>query len=209
MGDRVSEIVDRDSEIRDRDREMRARDREIEDRDREMGGGDREMGDGDREMGGGDREMGDGDSEIGDREREMGDGDREIGDREGDGDREMGSGDGQRQDQDIQRHVNRDRERQDLRQDFDLPDLTSFPTEGGACAKSVGSCSDVNRAQETVSETICKICYSPLHRRAAVLPCGHAQFCYTCIKRWHQMQTNTGCPLCRTKIQSVLPLLLD
>lgn len=51
----------------------------------------------------------------------------------------------------------------------------------------------------------CSICFdSPSD--TAVVPCGHKFFCYDCIVNYKFSKDNATCPMCRTKIDSVIKI---
>jgi hypothetical protein len=46
----------------------------------------------------------------------------------------------------------------------------------------------------------CEICQQYIDDRGAVVPCGHAAFCYSCIENWERQTYGSSCPTCRAPI---------
>ena len=53
-----------------------------------------------------------------------------------------------------------------------------------------------------VEKNECTICLENLANTAPV-PCGHMKFCYNCISNYHLNYPEKGCPICRSKINTV------
>lgn len=52
---------------------------------------------------------------------------------------------------------------------------------------------------------LCSICMCE-RRDTVFLPCRHAQFCKKCSQKW--IETKTECPICRTKIECLLDIII-
>jgi hypothetical protein len=49
----------------------------------------------------------------------------------------------------------------------------------------------------------CAICYERSSGGAAVIPCGHACFCFECLTDYVKKQKSRGCPVCRGQILTI------
>lgn len=69
-------------------------------------------------------------------------------------------------------------------------------------ASTVGTAGDSeeSRKRQKSEQNECLVCFSPIDRLAALVPCGHARFCLKCAEKL------SICPLCRKRIQSTLPI---
>ena len=59
---------------------------------------------------------------------------------------------------------------------------------------------------------MCTVCYEVVDRMGALVPCGHSKFCLQCSCDLHAGRHEEGdraprCPICRSEIAFVLPLL--
>jgi flagellar biosynthesis GTPase FlhF len=53
----------------------------------------------------------------------------------------------------------------------------------------------------------CAVCYDRASGGAAVVPCGHAYFCYPCLLNWKDNYQSRGCPYCRGSIKKIQKLI--
>ncbi len=61
--------------------------------------------------------------------------------------------------------------------------------------------------EQSEKKPICSICLDD-DANAAIVPCGHSNFCYECISSHHINSQNKECPICRAEIMMVIKLYL-
>ena len=61
------------------------------------------------------------------------------------------------------------------------------------------------QAQHQSDGYLCSVCINE-RRNTVFLPCKHAQFCKTCSEKW--IAKNTSCPICRTKVECILDIII-
>ena len=66
-------------------------------------------------------------------------------------------------------------------------------------ASAASSRADGSNKRKT-DDSECKVCFDTIETRAALIPCGHAQFCAACATKLRQ------CPLCQKPITSTLKI---
>lgn len=59
--------------------------------------------------------------------------------------------------------------------------------------------------EQTEKKQLCSICLDD-DANAAIVPCGHSNFCHECISSHHINSQNKVCPICRTEIIMVVKL---
>jgi hypothetical protein len=79
-------------------------------------------------------------------------------------------------------------------------------TASSASASSTGT--DGSKKQRTAGKTDeCAVCFETIETRAALLPCGHAQFCLECATR---LKADRGkCPVCNARIEVTQPIYMN
>jgi hypothetical protein len=59
--------------------------------------------------------------------------------------------------------------------------------------------------EQAERKPICSICLDD-DANAAIVPCGHSNFCYDCISSYHINSQHKVCPICRNEIMMVVKL---
>lgn len=59
--------------------------------------------------------------------------------------------------------------------------------------------------EQAEKNPICSICLDDA-ANAAIVPCGHSNFCYDCISSYHINSQNKVCPICRNEIMMIVKL---
>ena len=59
--------------------------------------------------------------------------------------------------------------------------------------------------EQTEKKPLCSICLDD-DANAAIVPCGHSNFCHECISPYHLNSQNKVCPICRTEIIMIVKL---
>jgi hypothetical protein len=62
-----------------------------------------------------------------------------------------------------------------------------------------------NFIEQAEKKPICSICLDA-DANAAIVPCGHSNFCHECISSYHIDNQNKVCPICRDEIMMVMKL---
>lgn len=71
---------------------------------------------------------------------------------------------------------------------------------------ALSQCKDSSKnVEHAEKKPICSICLDD-DANAAVVPCGHSNFCYECISSHHINSQNKECPICRNEIMMVVKL---
>ena len=61
------------------------------------------------------------------------------------------------------------------------------------------------KEKDVAEDQECKICWEA-RATTAVVPCGHASFCFSCIDAYHKADASHVCPVCRGPITSIMKL---
>ena len=71
---------------------------------------------------------------------------------------------------------------------------------------ALSGCKEKQKNDKTIEKKpICSICLDD-DANAAIVPCGHSNFCHECISSHHINSQNKECPICRAEIMMVVKL---
>jgi hypothetical protein len=76
----------------------------------------------------------------------------------------------------------------------------STSSQWSASSASAASTRTDGSNKRKTDDSECKVCFDTIETRAALIPCGHAQFCAACATKLRQ------CPLCQKLITSTLKI---
>ena len=85
--------------------------------------------------------------------------------------------------------------------DDDADDQPAARASPSAPAAAIATTS-TSPATPAPADNCCDVCLMGQRDGVALVPCGHARFCATCVDTVVNM--GTGCPICRADIQMVM-----
>ena len=80
----------------------------------------------------------------------------------------------------------------------DQPAATASPAAPAAATATTST----SPAPPAPADNCCEVCLIGQRDGVALVPCGHARFCATCVDTLDNM--GTGCPICRADIQMMM-----
>ena len=82
--------------------------------------------------------------------------------------------------------------------------LMQVTLKTGTVINDVAIILPISEAQEPAGTPVCSICLDHA-MKCAIVDCGHATFCVSCIRNW-VVRGHRGCPICARRITRVIRL---